>query len=102
MIKSFKSKGIGMTILDAIEELNVDTLRLHLIKNGPERKDTNFTIEDYKATHNEITNKLGNFVNRTLKYKGIETIPEGNMDTTFKDKIEKCIQIFRSKWKIRV
>ncbi len=27
-----------MTILDAIEELNVDTLRLHLIKNGPERK----------------------------------------------------------------
>lgn len=87
--KFSKSKGIGMTILDAIEELNIDTLRLHLIKNGPERKDTNFTIEDYKATHNEITNKLGNFVNRTLKYKGIETIPEGNMDTTFKDKIEK-------------
>lgn len=87
--KFSKSKGVGMTILEAIEELNVDTLRLHLIKNGPERKDTNFTIEDYKATHNEITNKLGNFVNRTLKYKGIETIPEGNMDTTFKDKIEK-------------
>lgn len=87
--KFSKSKGIGMTILEAIEELNVDTLRLHLIKNGPERKDTNFTIEDYKATHNEITNKLGNFVNRTLKYKGIETIPEGIMDIDFKNKIEK-------------
>ena len=62
-------------------------------------KDTNFTIEDYKATHNEITNKLGNFVNRTLKYKGIETIPEGNMDTTFKDKIEKMYTNISSKWK---
>ena len=87
--KFSKSKGVGMTILEAINELNVDTLRFHLIKNGPERKDTNFTLEDYKATHNEITNKLGNFVNRTLKYKDMESIPDGTMDESFKNKIEE-------------
>ena len=91
--KFSKSKGVGMTIMEAIEELNVDTLRFHLIKNGPERKDTNFTLDDYKATHNEITNKLGNFVNRTLKYKGIENIPEGVMDVTFKEKIDQMYSL---------
>jgi len=87
--KFSKSKGVGMTMIEAIESFNIDTLRFHLIKNGPEKKDTNFTIEDYKATHNEVTNKLGNFVNRTLKYKGIDKIPYGNMDENIKQNIEK-------------
>ena len=87
--KFSKSKGIGMTVLEAAEQFNIDTLRFHLIKNGPERKDTNFTVDEYIATHNEITNKLGNFVNRTLKYKGIEKVPNGKMDMEVKEKIEK-------------
>lgn len=86
--KFSKSKGIGITALEAIDLYNVDTLRFHLIKNGPEKKDTNFTEEDYKATHNELTNKLGNLVNRTLKYKGITNIPAGKMNT----EIEKTIK----------
>ena len=86
--KFSKSKGIGITALEAIERYNVDTLRFHLIKNGPEKKDTNFTEEDYKVTHNELTNKLGNLVNRTLKYKGIINIPEGKVDS----QIENCIK----------
>lgn len=87
--KFSKSKGIGMTIKEAIEKMNIDTLRFHLIKNGPERKDTNFTVEEYVATHNEITNKYGNFVNRTLNYKGINHIPEGTMDKEMKQKMEE-------------
>ena len=99
--KFSKSKGIGMTVLEAVEEFNIDTLRFHLIKNGPEKKDSNFTIEDYTATHNEITNKLGNFVNRTLKYKGITEVPNGNMDIEIKEKIEKLyIQISEQMEKI--
>lgn len=86
--KFSKSKGIGMTILDAIEKYNTDTLRFHLIKNGPETKDANFTDDDYTLTHNEITNKLGNFVNRTLKYKGLLQIPNGNIDKDVKEYIE--------------
>ena len=86
--KFSKSKGIGMTILEAIEKYNTDTLRFHLIKNGPETRDTNFTDDDYTLTHNEITNKLGNFVNRTLKYKGLAQIPKGNIDKDVKEYIE--------------
>ena len=87
--KASKSKGNAISALDAIKYLNVDTLRFHLISNGPERKDTNFSISDYVATHNnEITNKFGNFVNRTLKFKGICEIPEGILEEGMKKKIE--------------
>lgn len=88
--KFSKSKGIGTTILEALDKYNVDTLRFHLIKNGPEKKDTNFTEEDYFATHNEIANKLGNFVNRTLKYKGIEEVPAGIMDKNIEGQYKRA------------
>lgn len=87
--KFSKSKGIGLTILEALEKFNTETLRFHLIKNGPESKDSNFTEEDYILTHNEITNKLGNFVNRTLKYKGLTEIPNGIMDTDVENYIKE-------------
>lgn len=86
--KFSKSKGIGLTILEAMDIYDVNTLRFHLIKNGPENKDSNFTEEEYLATHNEVNNKLGNFINRTLKYKGLENIPNGNMDLEIKEYLE--------------
>ena len=42
--KFSKSKGIGMTALEALEIYDADSIRYHLISNGPEKKDTNFTI----------------------------------------------------------
>lgn len=92
--KFSKSKGIGLTTLEALNKFDAETLRFHLIKNGPESKDSNFTEEDYIMTHNEITNKLGNFVNRTLKYKGLSEIPSGIMDINVEKYInEKYIEI---------
>ena len=89
--KASKSKGNAISALDAVEKLNSDTIRYHLINNGPERKDTNFSLSEYVATHNnEVTNKFGNFVNRTLKFKGISEIPEGNLDADIKVLIEKA------------
>ncbi len=89
--KASKSKGNAISALDAIEKLNSDTIRYHLINNGPERKDTNFSLSEYVATHNnEVTNKFGNFVNRTLKFKGISEIPQGNLDADIKALIEKA------------
>ena len=85
--KFSKSKGIGLTILEALDIYNVDTLRFHLLRNGPETRDANFTEEEYKMTHNEITNKLGNFINRTLKFKGIESIPCSKMNVEVKEEI---------------
>lgn len=89
--KASKSKGNAISALDAVEKLNSDTIRYHLINNGPERKDTNFSLSEYVATHNnEVTNKFGNFVNRTLKFKGISEIPEGKLDADIKALIEKA------------
>ncbi len=89
--KASKSKGNAISALDAVEKLNSDTIRYHLINNGPERKDTNFSISEYIATHNnEVTNKFGNFVNRTLKFKGISEIPSGKLDEEVKVLIEKA------------
>lgn len=49
-------------------------------------------VEDYNATHNEVNNKLGNFINRTLKFKGLTNIPEGNMDENIKALLERTYQ----------
>lgn len=87
--KFSKSKGIGMTALEALDIYEADSLRYHLLANGPEKKDTNFTIEDFENTHNsEILNKFGNLVNRTLKFKGIEEIPNGVLDKDVEKEIK--------------
>ena len=89
--KISKSKGNGITINDMIREYDTDTLRYFLMFNGPEKKDSNFSIEDYITVHNsEIVNKYGNLVNRTLNFKGLDYIPEGHMDTELEEMIEKA------------
>ncbi len=87
--KFSKSKKIGITALEALDLYPVDSLRYHLVSNGPEKKDTNFTPEDFVATHNgELLNKFGNLVNRTLKFKGLEKIEAAEIDRDIKEKIE--------------
>ena len=87
--KISKSKGNGITTLEMVEKYNSDSLRYHLISNGPEKKDTNFTLEEFERTHNnEILNKFGNLVNRTLKFKGLEEVTVGKLDEEIKKAIE--------------
>ena len=89
--KASKSKGNAISGIDMAEKYNSDTTRFHLINNGPERKDTNFNIMEYIKTHNnEITNKYGNFVNRTLKFKGMSEIPSGKLDENMEALIKKA------------
>ena len=48
------------------------------------------TIEDFENTHNgEILNKFGNLVNRTLRFKALEEVPNGVLDEEIKVEIEK-------------
>lgn len=87
--KFSKSKGIGITALEALNLYPSDSLRYHLISNGPEKKDTNFTPEDFINTHNgEVLNKFGNLVNRTLRFKGIDRIELSTLDREVKERIE--------------
>lgn len=88
--KISKSKGNAIPAEDLADKFNSDTIRFHLINNGPEKKDTSFNMLDYLTTHNnEIVNKYGNFVNRTLKFKGINKIPVATMDENIKKVIEE-------------
>ena len=87
--KFSKSKGIGITALKALDIYDCDSLRYYLIANGPEKKDTNFSPDDFINVHNgEILNKFGNLVNRTLKFKGLEEVPNGNMDKEIEEKVK--------------
>jgi methionyl-tRNA synthetase len=91
--KISKSKGNAKPVKEFCDEYNSDTVRFHLINNGPEKKDTSFNVLDYVTVHNnEITNKYGNFVNRTLKFKGISEIPQGKMDEEIKALIIKAYE----------
>ena len=85
--KISKSKGNGITILDLVNEFDSDSIRYYFLLNGPEKKDSNFSIEEFKAVHNsDLVNKFGNFVNRTLKFKGLEKIEVGKVDKEIKEK----------------
>ena len=56
-------------------------MRYYLIKNLPEKKDSNFTINDFKSVYNaDIVNKFSNFVNRTLNFKELECIKYSGCD----------------------
>ena len=89
--KISKSKGNGITIRQMLDNYNSDMIRYYLISNGPERKDSNFSMNEFIAICNaEVVNKYGNLVNRTLKYKGLEQIPDGKMNEEIKKKIEKA------------
>ena len=91
--KISKSKGNAIPAEDLADKFNSDTIRFHLINNGPEKKDTSFNMLDYLTTHNnEIVNKYGNFVNRTLKFKGINKIPVATMDDNVKKIIEETYE----------
>lgn len=89
--KISKSKGNGITIEEMLDKYDSDMIRYYLIGNGPEKKDSNFSMEEFIATCNaEIVNKYGNLINRTLKYKGLEEIPNGIMNSKMKEKIERA------------
>lgn len=67
-----------------------DTLRFYIMGYGPEKKDSDFSLKDYATIHNnEIVNKFGNFINRTLKFKGINKIEVNVLDPLIRTRIEE-------------
>ena len=88
--KISKSKGNGITILDLTEKYDIDSIRYYFLSNGPEKKDTNFGTEEFKNVHNsDLVNKYGNFINRTLNFKGLEEIKPGKIEKEIDEKISK-------------
>ncbi len=87
--KISKSKGNAITVSDIIEKYNRESLRYYMLAYGPENKDVDFTLENYINVHNaDIVNKFGNFVNRTLKFKGLTELQAGIMDEEIEQNIK--------------
>lgn len=92
--KISKSKGNGITVLDLVSQYNIDSIRYYFISNGPEKKDSNFSLEEFKNVHNaDLVNKYGNFVNRTLKFKGLNKIEISTLETEIGDKVKKTYNL---------
>jgi len=67
-----------------LERYQPDSIRYFFIANGPEKKDSDFSWQEFVNTHNaNLTGQFGNLVNRTLvfiqKYFG-SRVPEGCLD----------------------
>lgn len=86
--KISKSSGNYEETSDIVGKGSSDTLRFFLLGYGPEKKDSDFSMKLYSTIHNnEIVNKLGNFINRTLKFKGLTEIKKDIMDEEVKNVI---------------
>lgn len=74
-----------------VDKYNPDAVRYYLIKNGPEKKDEDFTWKDFINTNNtELVGLYGNLVNRTLSFVKNNfngEIPKGKMSKELKDRI---------------
>lgn len=91
-LKMSKSAGTGIYIKDMLEKYDSDTIRYYILANNPEKRDTNFKMDEFIQAHNKhLVGEYGNFVNRNLafinkKFDGI--VNPGNMDKEIEEKIK--------------
>ena len=94
--KISKSSGTCFEALEWAKQYNTDSLRYHFAANGPEKKDANFTLELFQTTHNsEVVNKFGNLINRTLKFKGLEELPQGKVDQNVRSLVKNTYNLVK-------
>ncbi|MCM1990964.1 methionine--tRNA ligase [Oceanirhabdus seepicola] len=78
------SRNWAIWVDDFIKRYNSDSLRYYLLANGPERRDSDFSWNDFVNRHNgELLGAFGNLVNRTLLYieKSFDNIiPSGKVN----------------------
>ena len=65
--KASSSRGVGMTIGDALDSFEPDSLRYALAASFPEQSDTDMSIEEIaRRVNEELVATWGNLVNRVL------------------------------------
>lgn len=94
--KSFsKSKGVGIFADDATELMDPVFWRFYLIFQRPEKKDVEFSWSELdKAVNNIFIDNVSNFVNRvtSFAYSRFDgTIPEGKVEESVNEKIERTV-----------
>lgn len=96
------SQNHAIWIKDIINQYHPDSLRYYLLANGPEKRDADFSLREFKNSHNsELVGAYGNFIHRSLafikKYQG-GIVPEGKKD----EEIEKRIDILFTETEERI
>lgn len=91
------SKNHAIWVKDIIEEYDSDSIRYFFIANGPEKRDADFTLNEFINSHNgELLGAYGNFVNRSLVFiqKYFDGfIPEGILDDEISARISDLYEI---------
>ena len=90
------SQNYAIWVKDLLDKYDPDSLRYYFIANGPEKKDADFSWEEYVNNHNgELLGAYGNFVNRSLAFINKyfdQVVPEGELsaywETTLKELYE--------------
>jgi methionyl-tRNA synthetase len=94
--KMSKSKGNLMTVNELLSKYDPDSIRYFCIANGPEKKDVNFSEDEYIQVHNKfLVGVYGNFVNRNLSFiskKFDNNIPNGVVDPIIIDATKKTYE----------
>lgn len=87
------SKNYAIWVKDLLDRYDADSIRYYFLANGPEKKDADFSWEEFVHNHNgELLGAYGNFINRSLsfiqKYQdGI--VPAGEQDPVLQEKIDQ-------------
>jgi len=67
--KFSKSKGVGASAKDVLNNYSSDLIRYCLASTFPENKDTEFSFDDFiTKNNNELAAILGNYINRTVVF----------------------------------
>lgn len=63
------SRNYAIWLKDLLDQFDADSIRYYFLANGPEKRDADFSWNDYVLSHNgELLGAYGNFVNRTLAF----------------------------------
>lgn len=95
--KLSKSKGNYITLRYLLNKYPADSIRYFFLINDPDKKDFNFSWNDFINSHNsELLGKWANFINRTLAFinKSFEGCLEASqIDTKIENEIKELYKI---------
>ena len=91
--KLSKSKGNYISIRYLLNRYPADAIRYYFLINNPEKRDFNFTWDDFiNSINGELLGKWGNFINRTLLF--VNKSFDGRLkDSTVDKKIEERLNV---------
>lgn len=95
--KLSKSKGNYITLRYLLDNYPADSIRYFFLINDPDKKDFNFSWNDFINSHNsELLGKWGNFVNRTLAFikKSFDgKLEQAQIDEDVENKLKELFEI---------